>query len=151
MNTETMNPMTETDLQNYLTGYAQAAHWTGIQWDPSDDHSEPEPIDSTEDYDELPAHVLADIYTDALSMLGTIAPSDDQETLTRYAEQRGQQSHEYDAWTLLGHDTLLSAQGHGTGLWDRGITEGDTLHNRIKGHHAPTLTRDTATGDYYYE
>jgi hypothetical protein len=44
------------------------------------------------------------------------------------------QSIDHSAWdeTQLGHDFWLSRNGHGTGFWDRGLPNGDTLHVAAK-------------------
>lgn len=150
-----MEHMTETDLHAYLVGYAQCAHWTGTEYD----HSKPIDMDGNQvdsistDYEDIPVPVIATIYSEALEVLATITNNGtDTDTLHAYAVQRDGQVTIYEnVWGYVGHDACLTAQHHGTGLWDRGISDGDTLSQRLDNYNGAELQRDTATNTYYYE
>lgn len=148
--------ITQDNLTEFLIGYRDAAHWTGTAWDMSDEngYDDADLIDTIpghEDPDDLPATVAAQIMTEALNTFATLAHHDHGHTLATYATKRDR-THEtgHDGWNLTGHDAYLSAAGHGTGLWDRGIPQGTDLDHTLT-RNAQTLTLDTATDTYYYE
>ena len=148
--------ITQDNLTEFLIGYRDAAHWTGQAWDMSDEngYDDADTIDAIpghETADDLPATVAADIMAEALNTFATLAHHDHGHTLATYATKRDR-THEtgHDGWNLTGHDAYLSAAGHGTGLWARGIAEGTDLDHLLT-RNAQTLTLDTATDTYYYE
>lgn len=145
-------------LAQFLQGYTAATHWTGTEWDMSDENGYEHADYITADYDELPAPAINAITTEALQVFAHLHNIDNGHALAIYAANRGLQSTDGDTSTasgynLTGHDAALSAQGHGTGLWDRGIKQGPALHaaTRRAVPYERTLTRDTDTDTYYYE
>ena len=147
--------ITQDNLAEFLIGYRDATHWTGQAWDMSDEngYDDADYIDTTPGHDtadDLPATVAAAIMTEALDNFTRLARPNNGHTLATYAAKRHQQSTEADGWNLTGHDAYLSAAGHGTGLWARGIPEGTDLDVKLT-RTTKTLTLDTATDTYYYE
>ena len=142
------NAIGRAEIGEYLDGYLDAAIFTGMEWDYLDCDGYSAATELPRDV-EVPDDIKLAVYTDAISVLSTLLGNGD-DTLARYAEQRAGSS-EYGAWELIGHDAHLTANGHGTGLWDRGIEQGEELTDRLGNFHGGTLTRDTSTGEFYYE
>ena len=156
--TEQPATINQDNLAEFLTGYRDAAHWTGTAWNMSDEngYDDADYIDTTPGHDtadDLPATVAAAIMTEALDTFGTLAAHNNGHTLATYAAKRDR-THEtgHDGWNLTGHDAYLTLAGHGIGLHDRGIPEGTALDATLNvARGAQTLTLDTATDTYYYE
>lgn len=123
---EPINPVAKrrkgySGLSDVATGYVEAALWSST--DESDD-SGGEPMDRN--------YGIVDIEPDSLAKMAEDADTfaaNHAEELAQYSELR-EGSHEGRSMDeLIGHDLWLSANGHGTGFWDRGADEvGDALH-----------------------
>lgn len=82
--------------------------------------------------------------------------TDQVDDLADYADNRSHNRANGTVWEHAGHDFYLSAAGHGTGFWDRGLGElGDRLHAAagIYGDVNPYATStdpDTAKVELYW-
>ncbi len=123
-------------LDNFTKHYLIAALWS------SNDESTPsggEPMDSNYD--------LRDIHFDALHAAWLDCQKFQMENRDELAAayefyiENGNAAHP-DAGSpeaCAGHDFWLSRQGHGTGFWDRGLPNGQTLHEATKAYGENSL------------
>ena len=114
-----------------VRGAIECALWTGTKYGPRNEVGDAEILSEDLRGTDVPADVEQAIRQDVEDFV--LANSTD---CVAYVEQRGKDAiAEYDGQTrtdwaaeCIGHDFMLTRNGHGAGFWDRGLGElGDRL------------------------
>lgn len=108
------------NVDDVADAIAEALIFQGLDWDNQDESGNPTELDregfTIDDFDEASKARIREIAesfcsTDMLELISDSGLTDEQ----------------------IGHDIVFSANGHGTGFWDRGIGEiGEKLHEIAK-------------------
>jgi hypothetical protein len=113
----------DVDVDAVVDNYLLAAVWTGNAWFP-EDHAlagtwataNPAQLDDLIDADDLTPEVRAEATEDVRLFLRVAGAADVAEYVARSYDPES-------AAAQLGHDLLLTRNGHGAGFWDRGLGE----------------------------
>jgi hypothetical protein len=114
-----------------VRGAIESALWLGTQYGPRDESGDAEIISEDLRGLDLPAEIEGEIRDDVTDFV--LANADD--CLAYVAARQGDAVAEYDGQTsiewaagCIGHDFMLTRNGHGAGFWDRGLGDlGDRL------------------------
>lgn len=99
--------MSQKDFQDFCKGYMDAALWTGVD----DDQ---EPLDSRFDRDDIAPESKRKMKNACAKFFRK-----NRKALKLFTKHRQYQKHEGSVYAHAGHDFWLTANGHGTGFWDR--------------------------------
>lgn len=98
-----------TELDQFVAGYLECAAWCTIDW-PEDQGTDPTGcLDRRDDLTWSPK-ALEEITEECADFVDA-----NYEDLQAAADEHGM------AWVSLGHDFMLTRNGHGAGFWDRGM------------------------------
>lgn len=121
----TGNKRLSTQVTNAVTGALECALWLGMRYD--EEREETESCDLRNRASEVPVEVHETLRAEVQTFLASNADLLEQ-AIGRYS-LRGE-------WTVgeqIGHDFMLTRNGHGTGFWDRGLGDiGDVLTANCK-------------------
>jgi hypothetical protein len=108
---------TRKNFDDFVRGYVTAALWSSND---NADESGGEPLDTNYSEDDIAPSSYKAMKRDCAKFWKA-----NKRALEMFAKHRRHQAHEGSAYAHVGHDFWLSANGHGTGFWDRDAWEKD--------------------------
>lgn len=114
------------EVTNVFQGALECALWLGMTIVWADEQAESESCDLRDRAEEVPAAVLESLREDVQTFLAQNA--DLLEVAISLYNLSSDEDREWTVGEQIGHDFMLTRNGHGAGFWDRGLGEvGDYL------------------------